>query len=110
MHRYKLIIFCSKKEDAFIADVPKPLCCRAHGTSQKEALDNSRDAIELWLDTAREFSEPVPKPKGGSRCMLNSGAIRGKNRLLFAVTPQFPYISEHERAIPDALADHLSIQ
>ena len=64
MHRYQIIIFWSGEDQAFVADVPELPGCKAHGTSQSEALDNTQEAIELWLDTAREFGDPVPEPKG----------------------------------------------
>ena len=64
MHRYGLIIFWSNEDEAFIADVPELPGCKAHGSSQREALDNAQEAMELWLDTAREFGDPVPQPKG----------------------------------------------
>ena len=64
MHRHEIIIFWSNEDEAFIADVPELPGCRAHGGSQPEALDNAQEAIELWLDTAREFGDPVPEPKG----------------------------------------------
>ena len=64
MHRYGLIICWSKEDKAFIADVPELPGCKAHGGSRREALDNAQEAIELWLDTAREFGGPVLEPKG----------------------------------------------
>jgi predicted RNase H-like HicB family nuclease len=64
MHRYEIIIFWSDEDDAFIADVPELPGCKAHGASQKEALENAQQAIDLWLDTAREFGDPIPEPKG----------------------------------------------
>ena len=36
----------------------------AHGDSQQEALTNAYEAIGLWLDTAQEFGDPIPEPKG----------------------------------------------
>lgn len=36
----------------------------AHGDSQEAALKQVKEAMQLWIDTAREFGEPVPKPKG----------------------------------------------
>ena len=36
----------------------------AHGTSQEEALANAKEAMQLWLDTAKEFGDPIPEPKG----------------------------------------------
>jgi predicted RNase H-like HicB family nuclease len=41
----------------------------AHGESQELALKNAKEAIQLWIDTANEFGEPVPVPKG-RRLML----------------------------------------
>ena len=36
----------------------------AHGYSQEEALKNAKEAIQLWIDTAKEFNYPIPEPKG----------------------------------------------
>jgi len=36
----------------------------AHGGTPGEALGNVNDAIELWINTAKEFGDPVPEPKG----------------------------------------------
>ena len=41
----------------------------AHGDTQEAALKNINMAIELWIDTAREFGDPIPQPKG-ERLML----------------------------------------
>ena len=41
----------------------------AHGDTQEAALRNAIQAIELWIDTAHEFGDPVPEPKG-ERLML----------------------------------------
>jgi predicted RNase H-like HicB family nuclease len=36
----------------------------AHGESQESALANVKQAIHIWIDTASEFGDPVPQPKG----------------------------------------------
>ena len=41
----------------------------AHGDTQRAALDNVNQAMALWIDTAKEFGDPVPEPKG-ERLML----------------------------------------
>ena len=64
MHRYGLTIFWSNEGEAFIADVLELLGCRAHGGSRIEALGNAQEAMELWLDIAREFGDRVPELKG----------------------------------------------
>lgn len=69
MHRYEIIIYWSNEDEAFIAEVPELPGCMAHGGTQEEALRNANEAIQLWIDTAREFGDPVPDPKG-RRLML----------------------------------------
>ncbi len=64
MFKYKTIIYWSDEDQAFIADVPELPGCMAHGASQDEALSNAKEAIQLWLDTAREFGDTIPEPKG----------------------------------------------
>lgn len=64
MSKYEIIIFWSKLDQVFVAEVPELPGCMAHGESQESALSNAKDAIALWIDTAREFGDPVPEPKG----------------------------------------------
>jgi len=64
MHRYGIIIFWSDEDNAFIAEVPELPGCQTHGDSQGAALNSAQQAIALWLDTAREFGDPIPEPKG----------------------------------------------
>lgn len=64
MHKYETIIYWSDEDQAFIAEVPELPGCITHGVSPEEALSNAKEAIQLWLDTAREFGDPIPEPKG----------------------------------------------
>ena len=64
MDRYEIIIYWSVEDDAFVAEVPELPGCMAHGTTQQEALDNAKQAVQLWVDTAREFGDPIPEPRG----------------------------------------------
>jgi len=64
MYKYETIIFWSNDDQVFIADVPELPGCMAHGASPDEALANAQEAMQLWLDTAHEFGDPVPEPKG----------------------------------------------
>ena len=63
-NRYEIIIFWSDEDGAFIADVPELPGCMAHGSTHAEALGHAEQAIELWLETARELGRPIPQPKG----------------------------------------------
>jgi predicted RNase H-like HicB family nuclease len=63
-YKCETILYWSKEDNAFIAEVPELPGCMAHGSSQEEALANANKAIGLWLDTAKEFGDPIPEPKG----------------------------------------------
>ena len=53
-----------KQEDkAFIAEVPELPGCFAHGKTPETELKNAKAAIQLWIETAKEFGDPVPAPK-----------------------------------------------
>jgi len=64
MNRYEIIIYWSEEDQAFIAEVPELPGCMAHGASHDAALRNIKDAMQLWLKTAKEFGDPIPQPKG----------------------------------------------
>jgi predicted RNase H-like HicB family nuclease len=64
MNRYEVIIFWSDEDQAFVAEVPELPGCAAHGATQESALTSVQEAIGLWLDTAKEFGDPIPLPKG----------------------------------------------
>lgn len=64
MIRYEIIIYWSDEDKAFIAEVPELAGCAAHGSSQEKALRNAQEAVGLWIDTAREFDDPIPEPRG----------------------------------------------
>jgi len=64
MLRYEIIIYWSSKDQVFVAEVPELPGCMVHGDTEEIGLKNANDAIRLWIDTAREFGDPVPEPKG----------------------------------------------
>jgi len=64
MDRYEIIIFWSNEDQAYVADVPELPGCMAHGDSYELALANAREAISHWIETAKEFGDPIPEPKG----------------------------------------------
>jgi predicted RNase H-like HicB family nuclease len=64
MTKYEVIIYWSKEDEAYIAEVPQLAGCAAHGGSQEEALRNAQDAVALWIECANEFGDAVPEPVG----------------------------------------------
>jgi predicted RNase H-like HicB family nuclease len=69
MYKYEIIIYWSDEDLIFIAELPELPGCMAHGDSQESALSNAQEAIQLWIDTAKDLGEQVPEPKG-RRLML----------------------------------------
>ena len=69
MYKYEAILYWSHEDDSFVAEVSELPGCMAHGASQEAALKQVKEAINLWLDTARGFGDPIPEPKG-ERLML----------------------------------------
>jgi predicted RNase H-like HicB family nuclease len=67
--KYEIILYGSNEDGVFVAKVPELVGCMAHGKTQEKALLNAKKAIRLWIDTAREFGDPIPEPKG-RRLML----------------------------------------
>lgn len=64
MYKYEIIIYWSREDAAFIAEVPELPGCMAHGETPEDALKSAKEAIQLWIDTAKELGDPVPEPKG----------------------------------------------
>ncbi len=64
MERYEIIMYWSREDEAFIAEVPELPGCMAHGDTQEDALASIKEAMRLWLDTAREFGDSIPEPRG----------------------------------------------
>ena len=64
MDKYEIIIFWSEEDSAYVADIPELPGCMAHGNSHEEALANAKSAAKLWLETATEYGDEIPAPKG----------------------------------------------
>ena len=64
MVRYEVIIYWSKEDAAFIAEVPELPGCAADGATYQEALANIEVIIQEWIDTAKDMGRPIPEPKG----------------------------------------------
>ena len=64
-HKFEVIIWWSDEDKCFVAEVPELAGCMAHGETPQAAPDSAQEAIQLWIDTAKEFGDPIPEPKGG---------------------------------------------
>jgi predicted RNase H-like HicB family nuclease len=64
MSKYEVIIYWSKEDKAFIAEVPELPGCAADGPTKQAALKNVDVVIAEWIETAKELGRPIPEPKG----------------------------------------------
>jgi predicted RNase H-like HicB family nuclease len=64
MVKYELIIYWSDKDQAFLVEVPELPGCMADGATYQEAIANAEVIMQEWIETAREFGQPIPEPKG----------------------------------------------
>ncbi len=62
--KYEVIIYWSKDDNVFLAEVPELPGCMADGQTYHEALTNAEQIIEEWIQTAKEEGRAIPQPKG----------------------------------------------
>jgi predicted RNase H-like HicB family nuclease len=59
---YRIEVFWSKEDQAWIADVPDLPFCTAHGPNPHDAVAEVELAVEAWLEAARETGRSIPEP------------------------------------------------
>ena len=64
MSKYEIIIYWSKEDNCFVAEVPELAGCMADGKTKAEALANAEKVISEWIETAHSLGRNVPDPKG----------------------------------------------
>jgi predicted RNase H-like HicB family nuclease len=64
MLKYEIILYWSKDDKAFLAEVPELPGCLADGATYEEALTNVEKVMQEWIETAKELGRPIPEPKG----------------------------------------------
>jgi predicted RNase H-like HicB family nuclease len=60
---YNINLLWSDEDNLWIADVPDLRGCVTHGKTRAEAVANASDAIEGWLEAAKECGLDIPEPK-----------------------------------------------
>lgn len=59
---YQVNISFDPRDEIYVARVPELENCHSHGSSPEETLTNVREAIELWLETAKRKKIHIPDP------------------------------------------------
>ncbi len=63
-NKYEILIYWSKEDNTYIAEVPELAGCMADGQSYSEALENIQAVMQEWIETAQSLSRTIPEPKG----------------------------------------------
>ena len=77
MNKYAIEIFYSDEDEGYIAVVPELAGCSAFGETEEAVLREVKDAIELWIVTARKEGREIPRPAGREklRTIVDKGII-----------------------------------
>lgn len=61
---YRIVLQRLSEEDGggFVATVPSLPGCMSDGETVVEAMSNIQDAIQAWIETARELGRKIPSP------------------------------------------------
>jgi predicted RNase H-like HicB family nuclease len=63
-NKYEIIMYWSASDNCMISEIPELPGCIAHGSYEFESLQNLLEAKKLWINTALEFGDEIPEPKG----------------------------------------------
>ena len=62
--RYSILVEPLREDEGggFVATVPDLPGCMSDGETELEAINNVHDAINCWLEAARELKRDIPEP------------------------------------------------
>lgn len=64
MPKYEIVIWWSKEDNCYLAEVPELLGCMADGESLSEVTEEIEKSIRLWIEVNKERGIAIPEPKG----------------------------------------------
>jgi len=56
----QVILYPDPEDGGWVAEVPSLPGCISQGDTREEALENVRDAIDTWIDGAKQTGMDVP--------------------------------------------------
>ena len=62
--KYEIIIYWSKEDDCYLAEVPELAGCMADGKTLTEVAENVEIIMREWLECAIADGDEIPEPKG----------------------------------------------
>jgi len=67
MRTYSIVL--TPEEGGYVATVPALPGCNTEGDTLEEAINNAREAIELYLEVLKDRGEPIPEEEGPPRIL-----------------------------------------
>ena len=62
--KYEIIVWWSKEDNCYLAEVPELSGCMADSKTLKEVAENVEQIIYEWIESAIEEGEEIPQPRG----------------------------------------------
>lgn len=64
MGKYEIIIWWSKEDGCYLAEVPELPGCMADGDTITEVAQEIEESIRVWIEVNRARGVEIPEPKG----------------------------------------------
>jgi predicted RNase H-like HicB family nuclease len=64
LEKYEIIIWWSKEDNCYLAEVPELPGCMADGETLSEVTEAVNESIRLWIEVNKERGIEIPEPKG----------------------------------------------
>ena len=59
----QVVLYPDLEDGGFVAEVPSLPGCVSQGETRQQAIENIREAIDLWIKTAKRMKIKVPPDK-----------------------------------------------
>ena len=60
---YSMVLEWDPEDGIYVVTVPELPGCATHGSTREEAVRRGQDAIESWIDAARQWGNTIPQPR-----------------------------------------------
>ncbi len=64
MAKYEIVIWWSKEDNCYLAEVPELPGCMADGETLAEVTKEIEESIKVWIEVNKERGVAIPEPKG----------------------------------------------
>ena len=61
--KYEITIHWSEEDKSYISEIPELEGCLADGRTPEEALKMIEEVYNIWMEIAKKYDTPIPKPK-----------------------------------------------